>query len=122
MEDTFMKKIVFIVVGLLVLASFIGCSTGPTLKDSEFAKKETVYKNNQEFYDEVGAAYKSVKESSASKWDRFMKSDFMTHDRLFATNEHCFYSWWGYKNTTQKDADLSAKQGWWGKPIPFPSK
>jgi hypothetical protein len=46
-------------------------------------------------------------------------SEFYKHDRVFATNKHVAYSWWGYKNTNAQDAKLSASQGWWGKTIPY---
>jgi len=46
-------------------------------------------------------------------------SEFYKHDRLFSTNSHAAYSWWGYKNTTPEAAKMSATQGWWGKEIPY---
>lgn len=46
-------------------------------------------------------------------------SEFYKHDTVFATNSHVGYSWWGYKNTTDRDAKLSREQGWWGKEIPY---
>jgi hypothetical protein len=46
-------------------------------------------------------------------------SEFYKHDRLFSTNDHAAYSWWGYKNTTPEAAKMSASQGWWGKEIPY---
>jgi len=46
-------------------------------------------------------------------------SEFYKHDRVFATNAHVGYSWWGYDTTTAADAKLSAEQGWWGKEIPY---
>ena len=38
-------------------------------------------------------------------------SEFYKHDRLFATNDHAAYSWWGYRNTTPEAAKMSASQG-----------
>jgi hypothetical protein len=46
-------------------------------------------------------------------------SEFYKHDRLFSTNDHVAYSWWGYKNTTPEAAKKSADQQWWGKEIPY---
>ena len=46
-------------------------------------------------------------------------SEFYKHDRVFATNSHVAYSWWGYKNTDAMAAKKSADQGWWGKEIPY---
>lgn len=46
-------------------------------------------------------------------------SEFYKHDRVFATNAHVGYSWWGYNKTTAEDAKKSAEQGWWGKEIPY---
>jgi hypothetical protein len=46
-------------------------------------------------------------------------SEFYKHDRVFATNSHVAYSWWGYKDTGPVDAKKSAEQGWWGKEIPY---
>ncbi len=46
-------------------------------------------------------------------------SEFYKHDRLFATNAHVAYSWWGYKNTDANHAKMSAEQGWWGREIPY---
>jgi hypothetical protein len=46
-------------------------------------------------------------------------SEFYKHDRVFSTNDHVAYSWWGYKNTDAMAAKKSADQGWWGKEIPY---
>jgi uncharacterized protein YcfL len=46
-------------------------------------------------------------------------SEFYKHDRVFATNSHVGYSWWGHSNTTAEHAKMSAEQGWWGKEIPY---
>jgi hypothetical protein len=46
-------------------------------------------------------------------------SEFYKHDRVFATNDHVAYSWWGHKNTDAMAAKKSADQGWWGKEIPY---
>jgi hypothetical protein len=46
-------------------------------------------------------------------------SEFYKHDRLFATNDHVAFSWWGYKNTDAQAAKKSADQGWWGREIPY---
>ena len=46
-------------------------------------------------------------------------SEFYKHPTLFGSNSHVSYSWWGYKNTTPEAAKMSAKEGWWGKEIPY---
>ena len=46
-------------------------------------------------------------------------SEFYKHDSVFKTNDHVAYSWWGYKNTTARNAKKSTDQGWWGKEIPY---
>jgi hypothetical protein len=46
-------------------------------------------------------------------------SEFYKHDRLFSTNDHVAFSWWGYKNVDAIAAKKSTDQGWWGKEIPY---
>ncbi len=46
-------------------------------------------------------------------------AEFYKHDSVYKTNDHMFYSWWGYKNTTKADLQQSTSQGWWGKEVPY---
>ena len=46
-------------------------------------------------------------------------SEFYKHDRVFATNDHVAFSWWGYKDVSAQEAKMSADQGWWGREIPY---
>lgn len=46
-------------------------------------------------------------------------SEFYKHDTLFKDYDHVAFSWWGYKNPTSEDAQMSDNRGWWGEPIPY---
>jgi hypothetical protein len=45
--------------------------------------------------------------------------EFLAHDTVYKTNDHMFFSWWGYQDVTAEDAQKSQEQGWWGKEIPY---
>jgi hypothetical protein len=45
--------------------------------------------------------------------------EWMAHDTIYKNHDHMFYSWGGYKNTTQEDLQKSEQQEWWGEPIPY---
>jgi uncharacterized lipoprotein len=45
--------------------------------------------------------------------------EWYQHDTIYKTNDHMFYSWGGYKNTTKADLQESEAQGWWGKEVPY---
>jgi hypothetical protein len=45
------------------------------------------------------------------------ESGFYERDTHFRSLSHLKFSLWGYKHPTVKDAELSQKEGWWGKPI-----
>ena len=46
-------------------------------------------------------------------------AEWYKHDTIYSTNEHMFFSWWGYNTPTQEDLMNSQKQGWWGEEIPY---
>jgi hypothetical protein len=46
-------------------------------------------------------------------------AEWYEHDTIYKTNDHMFYSWGGYKNTTQEDLQMSESEGWWGEEIPY---
>ena len=46
-------------------------------------------------------------------------AEFYKHDSVYRTNDHMFFSWWGYRNPTQEDLNKSESQGWWGEPVPY---
>ena len=46
------------------------------------------------------------------------RSEFWKHSSHYASWEHTFYSWSGYKNPTQETLKQSNDQGWWGIPTP----
>jgi len=48
--------------------------------------------------------------------------EWYAHDTIYKTNDHMFFSLWGYENPTQEDATKSAEQGWWGEEIPVQTK
>ena len=45
--------------------------------------------------------------------------EWYQHDTIYKTNDHMFYSWGGYKNTTKDDLQKSESEGWWGKDVPY---
>ena len=46
-------------------------------------------------------------------------AEWYEHDSVYKTNAHMWYSWGGYKNTTQEDLERSEAEGWWGDEIPY---
>lgn len=46
-------------------------------------------------------------------------AEWYQHDTIYKDNDHMFYSWGGYKNTTPEDLQNSETQGWWGEEIPY---
>jgi hypothetical protein len=46
-------------------------------------------------------------------------AEWYEHDTIYKTNDHMFYSWGGYKNTSKQDLQKSEEQGWWGEEIPY---
>ncbi len=46
-------------------------------------------------------------------------AEWYQHDTIYKDNDHMFYSWGGYQNTTQEDLQKSETQGWWGEEIPY---
>ena len=36
---------------------------------------------------------------------------------MWASGSHAWFSIWGYRNMTDKDAKLSQTEGWWGCPV-----
>lgn len=46
-------------------------------------------------------------------------AEWYQHDTIYKNHDHMFYSWDGYKNTTQEDLQNSETQGWWGDEIPY---
>ena len=46
-------------------------------------------------------------------------AEWYQHDTIYKNGDHLFYSWGGYKNTTQADLQNSETQGWWGDEIPY---
>ena len=46
-------------------------------------------------------------------------AEWYEHDTIYKNHDHMFYSWGGYKNTTQDDLQKSEAQDWWGAEIPY---
>ena len=46
-------------------------------------------------------------------------SEFYKHDTVYKTNDHMWFSLWGYQNVDAEEARKSADQGWWGREIPY---
>lgn len=44
---------------------------------------------------------------------------WMSHDTIYKTNDHMYFSWWGYKNPTPDDLKKSQQEGWWGEEVPY---
>ena len=42
------------------------------------------------------------------------QSEYMEHDSHYKTWSHLGFSWWGFKNVTEKAAETSTKEKWWG--------
>lgn len=42
------------------------------------------------------------------------QSEYLEHSSHYKTWSHLGFSWWGFKNVTDKAADTSAKEKWWG--------
>ena len=45
--------------------------------------------------------------------------EFYKHDSIFKDWDHWGFSWWGYKNPTAENAQMSQERGWWGEEIPY---
>ena len=46
-------------------------------------------------------------------------AEWYKHDTVYKTNDHMFFSWWGYTNPTDEDLKQSTEEGWWGDEIPY---
>jgi hypothetical protein len=42
------------------------------------------------------------------------QSEYMEHSSHYKTWSHLGFSWWGFKNVTEKAADTSKAEKWWG--------
>ena len=42
------------------------------------------------------------------------ESGYYDHDSHYKTWSHLAFSWFGYNNVTQEDANKSSAQKWWG--------
>jgi hypothetical protein len=47
------------------------------------------------------------------------KSEFLQHDTMYKDWDHMTFSWFGYHNPSQKDAQETTEQGWWGIDVPY---
>jgi hypothetical protein len=47
------------------------------------------------------------------------RSEFWQHDTVYRTNEHLAFSWFGYRDVTPEDVQLSQQQNWWGIDVPY---
>lgn len=46
------------------------------------------------------------------------QSEFLEHDTMYKNWDHMAFSWFGYRNPTDQDAQKSMEQGWWGVEVP----
>ena len=46
------------------------------------------------------------------------RSQFYDNDSHYKNWDHLVFSWTGYRNASEKDADKSEKQAWWGEEVP----
>ena len=47
-------------------------------------------------------------------------AELYKHDTVYKTNDHMFFSWWGYNNPDDQDLLNQREQGgWWGNEIPY---
>ena len=47
-------------------------------------------------------------------------AEWYKHDTVYKTNDHMFFSWWGYSNPDDQDLLNQREQGgWWGDQIPY---
>ena len=45
--------------------------------------------------------------------------EWYAHDTVYKTNQHMYFSMFGYHDADQKDLSCQHEQGgWWGEPIP----
>lgn len=44
-------------------------------------------------------------------------AEWYKHDTIYKTNDHMFFSWWGYNNPDEMDLKQSTEEGWWGDEI-----
>ncbi len=42
------------------------------------------------------------------------QSEYMEHNSHYKTWSHLGFSWWGFKNVTDKAAETSTAEKWWG--------
>ena len=44
--------------------------------------------------------------------------EWMAHDTVYKTNQHMWFSWFGYLDADAADLECQRAQGgWWGEPI-----
>ena len=47
-------------------------------------------------------------------------AEWYKHDTVYKTNDHMFFSWWGYDNPDDEDLKNQRDQGgWWGDEYPY---
>lgn len=45
-------------------------------------------------------------------------AEWYKHDTVYKTNDHMFFSWWGYDNPDEQDFQNQKEQGgWWGDEV-----
>lgn len=47
------------------------------------------------------------------------ESGFWENDTMYKNMDHLKYSWFGYKETSAQDVEISKDQAWWGKEINY---
>lgn len=47
-------------------------------------------------------------------------AEWYKHDTVYKTNDHMFFSWWGYDSPDDEDLKNQREQGgWWGDEYPY---
>ena len=47
-------------------------------------------------------------------------AEWYKHDTVYKTNDHMFFSWWGYNSPDDEDLQNQREQGgWWGDEYPY---
>ena len=46
-------------------------------------------------------------------------AEWYKHDTVYKTNDHMFFSWWGYNSPDDQDLSQSQEEGWWGDEVPY---
>lgn len=46
-------------------------------------------------------------------------AEWYKHDTVYKTNDHMFFSWWGYNSPDDQDLEQSKDEGWWGDEVPY---